>query len=540
MSNHVDLRQLAIDRGGTARPKVRARRHVLTRYVLPGVLMLGFLSLVAWASWDIVFPPRQVTVVPVLSTRAEVRQEGAPLFKAAGWVEPRPTPVGVAALASGVVERLLVVEDQQVKAGEPVAELVKDDAKLACDRAQADLRLRQAELEEAQAARKAAATRLEQPVHLQAALGEAEATLAKIQTQLKKLPFDVRQAEASRDAAQKEYDARLAAKGVVAGVEIDRAKGALESAEALVEGLVDQRDSLEKEKTALIRRRDALEKQLDLLADEIKAKDEAEARVKAAMARVEEAGVALAEAKLRLERMTVRAPIDGRVYSLIGHPGAHVGGGTRELHGHDGSTVVTMYRPDRLQVRVDVRFEDIPNVTLGQPVRIENPALQSPLAGHVLFVSSEADIQKNTLQVKVAIPSPPPVFKPEMLVDVTFLAPKQPDQASEPSQVVRLYVPRQLIGQDDGGAFVWVADQSASVARKTRVETGAAGSGGLVEITSGLAPSSRIIVSGSDGLEDGDRIAVTGEDPSLGLDNVIPEEDAPSGTLSHLPSGDNP
>jgi len=461
-----------------------------------------------------------------------VRQEGTPLFKAAGWIEPRPTPVGVAALSSGVVERLLVVEDQQVKAGEPVAELVKDDAKLTCDGAQADLKLREAEVEEAMAARTAAVTRLEQPVHLQAALGEAEASLAKIQTQLKKLPFDVRQAEAARDAAQKEYDSKIGAQGAVAGVNIDRAKGTLESAKAMVEGLVNQRHSLEKEEAALIQRRDALKKQLELLADEIRAKAEAEARVKAATARVEQAGVALAEARLRLDRMTIRAPIDGRIYNLVGHPGAHVGGGRRELHGHDGSTVVTMYRPDRLQVRVDVRFEDIPNITLGQPVRIENPALASSLTGHVLFVSSEADIQKNTLQVKVAIPSPPPVFKPEMLVDVTFLAPKQPDQASEPSRELRLYVPQQLIRQGDSGAFVWIADQSEGVARKTSVETAAVASNGMVEITSGLAVSSRIIVSGSDGLDDGDRITVTGEDPTIG-DSVPDRSITPESTDSN-------
>ncbi len=531
----VDLRQLAIDRDGTSQRKVRTRRHVLTRYVLPGALILGFLMLVAWASRDIAFPPRQVTVVPVLATHAEVRQEGTPLFKAAGWIEPRPTPIGVAALAPGVVERLLVVEDQPLEAGEPVAELVKDDARLAHDRAQADLKLREAEVDETTAAREAALTRLEQPVHLQADLGEAEATLAKIQTQLRKLPFDVRQAEAERDAAQNVYDSTIAAEGVVSGVEIDRAKGALESAKALVDGLVDQRDSLEKEQAALAQRRDALKKQLELLADEIRAKGEAEAQVKAAMARVEQSTVALAEAKLRLDRMTIRAPVDGRVYRLIGHPGARVGSGVREMHGHDGSVVVTMYRPDQLQVRVDVRFEDIPNVSLGQPVQIANPALASPLTGQVLYLSSEADIQKNTLQAKVAIPSPPPVLKPEMLVDVTFLAPKQPDQAAEPSQELRLYIPKQVIRQGDGGAFVWIADQSDRVARKTSVETGAVGANGLIEITGGLEVSSRIIVSGSDALKDGDRIEVTGEDPSLGSDNLNPKGGAASG---NQPAGD--
>ena len=62
-----------------------------------------------------------MTVVPVHVSRAEWQEEGTPLFKAAGWVEPRPTHVAVPALASGVVDQLLVVEDQAVEEGEPVA-----------------------------------------------------------------------------------------------------------------------------------------------------------------------------------------------------------------------------------------------------------------------------------------------------------------------------------------------------------------------------------------------------------------------------------
>ena len=166
MSTEVDLRELAIDRGGSAAPTVPTRRHLVTRYVLPAVLIPGFLSLLAWAARDFLFPPQPVTVVPVFSTTAQVREEGTPLFNAAGWIEPRPTPVRAAALAPGVVERLLVVEDQAVNAGEPVAELVKDDAQLAYDRTLADLKLRQAELVEAESALKAAQTKLDQPVHL--------------------------------------------------------------------------------------------------------------------------------------------------------------------------------------------------------------------------------------------------------------------------------------------------------------------------------------------------------------------------------------
>ena len=38
-------------------------------------------------------------------------------LKAAGWIEPRPTPVGVAALALGVIQELLVVEGQGTVSG---------------------------------------------------------------------------------------------------------------------------------------------------------------------------------------------------------------------------------------------------------------------------------------------------------------------------------------------------------------------------------------------------------------------------------------
>ena len=514
MSPEVDLQKLAVDRGVAAGPKRHRRRHLLTRYVLPGLLLLGFLALLAWASRELVFPPRSVNVVPVLATHASVQRAGTPLFKAAGWIEPRPTPIRVAALAPGVVENLLVVEDQPVKAGDPIAELVKEDARLAHNKALADLKLRQAELEQAKAALIAATTRFKQPVHLEAALGEAEAALAKTATQLKNLPFELRRAEARLEFAEKDYEGKNAAKGAVAGRIIDAAKSEMDAAEALVHELRDRASSLASEKAALTGRRNALQTRLELLADETELKDEAAAKLDAAEARVEQANVAASESKLRLDRMTVRAPIDGRVFRLIGHPGARIGSGMTQMQGHDGSTVVTLYRPDMLQVRVDVRFEDIPKVRLKQPVQIENPALESTLNGVVLFVSSEADIQKNTLQVKVAIESPPPVLKPEMLVDVTFLAPKHQQHDSEPTQELRLHVPQQLVLQDEAGKFVWVADQSERVARKTPVKTGLVGGDGMTEILDGLTISSRIIAGEYQGLLDGDRIKVARESAS--------------------------
>ena len=68
----IDLKQLAIDRheptpeGGVG----RSRRRLVTRYILPGSVVAGFLLLAGWLGWDVVFPPREVTVVQLLTTRA--------------------------------------------------------------------------------------------------------------------------------------------------------------------------------------------------------------------------------------------------------------------------------------------------------------------------------------------------------------------------------------------------------------------------------------------------------------------------------------
>ena len=103
---------------------------------------------------------------------------------------------------------------------------------------------------------------------------------------------------------------------------------------------------------------------------------------------------------------------------------------------------------------------------------------------------------------------------------------------------INLYVLQQLIQQGEGGSFVWLADQSDGVARKTTIQTGAVGANGLVEVTSGLTVSSRIISNGSDGLTNGERIKVTSEDAMLGTKTGIAAGDG-SLTPDRLSTGGN-
>ncbi len=512
MSN-VDLSQLAVDRKAPI-PARRHRRAWMTRYAIPATLIAGFLALLSWGARDVILPARSVEVIPVMATQSRQHLEGTPLFEAAGWIEPRPTPIRVAALAQGVVEKLLVVEDQPVTAGQPIAELIKDDAQLSYRAAVADEQLRQAELNQATATLSAATTRLEQPVHLEANLGQAEAELAKVHTMLENLPFETRRAESQLEFTQEDLRGKTSAKRAIARRTVDAAQSDMETAQAMVAELHNRNEALRRQAAGLEQRRNALKTQLQLLADEIEAKDRAHADVQAAQARLTQAQVAVAEAKLRLDRMTVRSPVDGRVYRLLGHPGADTSAVMVAMQGHDARTIVTLYQPEMLQVRVDVRFEDVPKVTLNQPVTIDNPALSESIAGHVLYVSSEADIQKNTLQVKVGLDTTSSHLKPEMLVDVLFL---QPGDSAEqlPNNgdiaTTSFYVPEAFVRTDSDGSFVWVADQSKQRARRVAVEVGGTGKNGFVEIVSGLNRSSRIITTDLDEIVDKERIRIQGE-----------------------------
>jgi RND family efflux transporter MFP subunit len=273
---------------------------------------------------------------------------------------------------------------------------------------------------------------------------------------------------------------------------------------------------LKREAEALRRKCDALRKRLELKTEETRALAEAEANVKTAGAKLEQARVAVATALLRLERMTVRAPASGRVLALVARPGTRLMGLAQGTF-QESSTVVTLYNPASLQVRADVRFEDVPRVHPGARARIESPAAPGGgLDGEVLFATAISDIQKNTLQVKVAIKSPPPTLKPDMLVQVTFLAPAGAAGDSAQASTPRFLIPRALVETADGGNVVWIADQAAGVAKRRAVKLGSS-TGDLILVLDGLNSSDKLIASGRDGLRDGMRIRVTGEDTTLGL-----------------------
>ncbi|MEZ6092146.1 MAG: efflux RND transporter periplasmic adaptor subunit [Pirellulaceae bacterium] len=513
----LDLSQLALDRSpkdATSPGRPRRKRWV-TRYALPIGILLGFLSLLCAAAGRRLLPQPSVTVVPVIVKRAEVQLAGTSLFQSPGWIEPRPTAISVPALAPGVIEELLVVEGQQVAKGEPIARLISIDAELDLEQANHSLAIREGELNRANAELDAARIRRENPLHLKVQLADSESLLAQAKTQLAKLPFRIDAAEAQIKFTRSSLDGKRSAEGAIAARIIEQAASEFATSDAELRELQQRGPNLQREVDALTTKVDALRRQLQLLVEETRQVEEAKAKVQSAEALRDEAKLQVRQAELALDRNVIRAPMDGRVLRLVASPGTRVMG-LESTAGQSSSTVVEMYDPARLQVRADVRLEDVPMVTRGQPVEIETASSGGMIHGRVLQATSSANIQKNTLEVKVELINPPPSVSPEMLVTATFLAPTTENQRNQATDTERLFVPEQLIQSDDSGTYVWIVDAD-ELAQRRSIATGTASAGGLMEIKTGLTVTDKLIASDTSRLSESSPVIVTGDDQTIGM-----------------------
>ena len=154
---------------------------------------------------------------------------------------------------------------------------------------------------------------------------------------------------------------------------------------------------------------------------------------------------------------------------------------------------------------------DAAGAGVGQKAEIVPDVLPDrTFSGVVTRIVHEADIQKNTLQVKVAIEDPAPELKPEMLARVRFISPRR--EVTGQTATERVFAPVQAVGAEAGKTVtVWVADLSSNVARRREVTLGAVTLGELIEVSSGLNAGDRIIISPTDDLADGQRIRLKGE-----------------------------
>lgn len=471
MSTAPNLSSLSRGPGRSASAVVQPPSRWKTRVLLPLAIVAALLGLLGYSARSVLRPTIDVWVVPVVakaggaavadsspqssqSQAAGATGSGSVLAQAPGWIEADPYPISVPALAEGVVREVLVLEGQSVEAGQVVARLVEDDARLAAQLADAELGVREGETQQAKAAVAAAEARAEE-VRDEVNRKRPLATSGGVsEGQLARLEIRVREMER----------------------EVESARGALATAEAAM-------------RTHL---------------------------------------VMCEQARLAVERTEIRSPAAGVVMARLVEPGSRISMASRGEAGGMAGAVVRLYDPARLQVRVDVPLADVAKIGVGTEAQVSTEALPDRIFhGTVTRIVHEANIQRNTVQVKVAIKDPVPTLKPEMLTRVRFYGvhvgagtnPGTPLTSVTSDQGTRLIVPiAALLEPRDGRAKVWLVEQSSArigstvARREVTIAPGSERSAdGYAEVTSGLRAGDRLVVEAPASLTDGVRVRVRGE-----------------------------
>jgi HlyD family secretion protein len=400
---------------------------------------------------------------------------GSVQFQSSGWIEADPFLTKVTALYAGVVRDVQVLEGQAVKAGDLLATFVQEDAMISLRRAEHAKALAMASVEVAKAERDIASIRL----------NRATSELKAAKGRLEELSDLARRAEAMGGEVIPEQE-------IAQSVLRERTQAArVEAVEADLE-----QARVEWERSA--------------------------GRLAMAESEAAAVGQELAMRQLEFSRTEVRAPVDGLVQRLFVVPGQK-----RMLAADDpdSATVASLYDPDRLQARIDVPLVEAAKLFTGQAVLVETELLPGrAFEGHVTRIAGEADLQRNTLQVKVSLHSPDGRLRPEMLCRAKFLETSVSVDdvvdplASNPSAVggltdrrpgtgLSIYIPEAALFNRSGmGAAVFAVDPSGRRVVQRDIELGLDKRGAYVEVRTGLNPGDRVVVQNGADLKSGSRI----------------------------------
>ncbi|MEW6263111.1 MAG: efflux RND transporter periplasmic adaptor subunit [Thermodesulfobacteriota bacterium] len=229
-------------------------------------------------------------------------------------------------------------------------------------------------------------------------------------------------------------------------------------------------------------------------------RSKAKAGVSAARRNVEAARAALKQAEALLDYTTIRAPFDGVVLTKdadVGEVVAPFGSASSAK-----ASVATLADMDSLMLEADVTESNIGKVQVGQPCQITLDALPDlPQSGQVHVIMPTADRSKGTIMVKVKFVHRDPQIRPEMSAKVAFL--RRTLEASEIK--ARLSVHASALIRRDG--LTWVFKLESEKVNLVEIKTGST-LGDWVEVVSGLNEGARVVLSPPPGLKTGDRVKV--------------------------------
>ncbi len=219
--------------------------------------------------------------------------------------------------------------------------------------------------------------------------------------------------------------------------------------------------------------------------------DSASARLQAAQARV-------AQVRINMQDMVVRAPFDGVVATKSTEVGEVI---SSVMMGQVAGTlpagaICTIVDLKTIEVEADVNESNIGQLHEGQPSEVTVDAFPGrKWNGELRQIIPAADRAKATVKVKVAILSPDARLLPEMSASVSFLQAARTE--SELKEPPKIWLPAAAV----------VEGRVAVVERNNRVELRSVTTGavrdGRIEMTSGVREGDRVVVEKADQLKHG-------------------------------------
>lgn len=426
-------------------PPPPSRRAI---YILPIAILVGIIVLL-WFAADMSFGgSTAVTVVRARLGDAKVISQNNTSFQAAGWLQADPYPVSVTSLASGVVSRLHVVEGDHVQAGQILAELDDSDARLDWREAKANIEIAKQEFEVSKREEKV----LEQKV-----------------MQMKQ---EVTRQSLELEGLEKSYQRLKLSGAAVSELVLERAD---------YERLAKQAE-VEKAKMGL----NVLHSEWERSQQWLGVKERQINRLKIREERAE----------LNLDRMKIVSPVSGVIEKLYARIGR------KQMLSSDqamSTTVATLFDPENLFARVDVPLADAFKVEIGQTAQVQVEGLKQKLTGFVTHMGGEADEQKNTLSVRVRLKEQHPRLRPEMLVQVSFMALDNPNSSESSNQSVYIHPETILNGQ------VALVDEASKIQWR-QIELGASRHENWLEVLRGLNLGERVVLNPDATLKEGQKV----------------------------------
>ena len=288
----------------------------------------------------------------------------------------------VSPLVTGRLQKLLVDEGSEVKAGQLIAEIDPTELKTVRDAAADNIRTLQARL--VQSSR----TLTMSDQQTAAAIDQAAASLTAAKAQLEQARANLALSEVTN-----KRDQSLFASGVIAAQDKDTAEANWKAAQANVTALEDQVKASEAQLAVAQANRKQLEVQ--------------QADIEASRALVAQSVAQKDQAQTQLSYTQVFAPIDGIVSVRVARQGEVV---------QAGGPIVTIIDIDHLWVQADVEESLIDSIQFNQKLKVRLPS-GNEMEGTVFFkgvendYATQRDVSRTkrdikTFEIKLAVPNP--------------------------------------------------------------------------------------------------------------------------------------